>query len=78
MPDENAPQTPGLTGAERPGPRPELKRRARRSSPLGLEQEPLVDVPRANPLPSLRAVGIMVALMAAAIGAMFLFSRGCS
>lgn len=54
------------------------ERRIRRPSPLGLMGPPESEAPRANPLPSLRAVGIMVAFMVGVILVWFLIARGCA
>ena len=61
-----------------PEERPEPQRRARRPTPLGLMGPPEeMEPPRASGLPSPRAVGIMVAFMAAALLLLFLIARGC-
>ena len=58
--------------------RPESERRVRRATPLGLMGPPEgAEPPRASGLPSLRAVGIMVAFMALAVLLVLIFARGC-
>ncbi len=54
------------------------ERRIRRPSPLGLMGPAESEVPKANPLPSWRAVGIMVGFIAAVLLIWSLISRGCS
>jgi len=54
------------------------ERRIRRPSPLGLMGPAESDVPKANPLPSLRAVGIMVGFMVVVLVIWSLISRACS
>ncbi len=57
---------------------PKPERRVRRSTPLGLMGPPEgMEAPQASGLPSLRAVGFMVAFMTAAVLLALLFSRGC-
>ncbi len=61
-----------------PEERPKSERRVRRPTPLGLMGPPEgMEPPQASGLPSLRAVGFMVAFMTAAVLLAFLFSRGC-
>ena len=61
-----------------PEERPEPERRSRRPTPLGLMGPPEgMEPPKASGLPSLRAVGIMVVFMAAALLLAFLIARGC-
>ncbi len=51
-----------------PEERPKSERRVRRPTPLGLMGPPAgMEPPKASGLPSLRATGIMVAFMAAAL-----------
>ena len=61
-----------------PEERPKSERRVRRPTPLGLLGPPEgMEAPRASGLPSLRAVGIMVVFMAAALLLVFRFARSC-
>lgn len=73
--DDRAPERPGP--GESPGneTKPGEAWRPRRPSPLGLMGPAQSDVPRANPWPSLRAVGFMVLFIAAVIGLILLLSR---
>ena len=61
-----------------PEERPNAERRVGRPTPLGLMGPPEgMEPPQASGLPSLRAVGFMVAFMTAAVLLPLLFSRGC-
>ncbi len=71
MPDEPKRQ-PGASGPEADKP----SRLGRRPTPLGLMGEPPTEEgPKANPLPSLRAVVIMVIFTAIVLGLVFWLSR---
>ncbi len=50
--------------------------RPRRPSPLGLMGPAESQVPKANPWPSLRAVGFMILFIAIVVALLLLFSRG--
>ena len=61
-----------------PEERPNAEHRLRRPTPLGLMGPPEgMEPPQASGLPSLRAVGFMVAFITAVVLLALLFSRSC-